>query len=123
MKISDSMMVELPKDADGVPIHVGDTVWGCASNMKMIIDELHMTYKGWAVLTIDGFTPQGDGVTHILPDSWELIADELEDAEDWCDQNGHYGTGVVSIGAQTLHEWSDRIRKLAKKTGGDAHGN
>lgn len=41
----------------------------------------------------------------------------------WCDQNGHYGTGVVSIGAQTLHEWSDRIRKLAKKTGGDAHGN
>ena len=49
------------------------------------------------------------------PDSLERIADELEDAEDWCDQNGEYGTGIVSIGAQTICEWSDRIRKLAEK--------
>lgn len=25
----DAEMVELPMDADGVPFHVGDTVWGC----------------------------------------------------------------------------------------------
>ena len=119
----DLEMVELPKDVDGVPIHVGDTVWGCASGMMMIVDELHMTYKGWVVLDIKGFTPQGSGVAHKRYDSLERIADELEEAEDWCDQNGHYDTGIVSIGAQTLHKWSDRIRKLAKKTGGDANDN
>nr|DAF78771.1 MAG TPA: hypothetical protein [Caudoviricetes sp.] len=51
------------------------------------------------------------------PDSLERIADEIEDAEDWCDQNGDHGTGIVSIGAQTLCEWSDRIRKLAESEG------
>lgn len=48
-------------------------------------------------------------------DSWECIADELEAAEDWCDQNGLNYTGIVSISTHRLHEWSDRIRKLAKK--------
>lgn len=64
--------------------------------------------------------------THKNPrpnDSLERIADELEEAEKWCDKDGRYFTGIVSISVPKIHEWSDRIRKLAKKTGGDAHGN
>lgn len=48
-------------------------------------------------------------------DSLERIADELEVAEGWCDKNGDYDTGIVSISEPKLREWSDRIRKLAKK--------
>lgn len=36
----DSETVELPKDADGVPIHVGDKVYGCISGTKMVIHEI-----------------------------------------------------------------------------------
>lgn len=53
-------------------------------------------------------------------ESLERIADELEAAEGWCDQNGRYATGIVSISESKLREWSDRIRKLAKE--GDGHG-
>lgn len=45
------------------------------------------------------------------------IASELELAEKWCDQNGDYYTGLVSITESKLREWSDRIRKLAKREG------
>jgi hypothetical protein len=48
-------------------------------------------------------------------DSIERVADELEAAEGWCDQNGRYDTGTVSITEAQLREWSDRIRKLAKE--------
>lgn len=51
----------------------------------------------------------------ILDDSLERIADELEGAGNWCDQNGDYGTGIASISEQKLREWSDRIRRLAKR--------
>ena len=50
----DAEMVELPKDADGEPIHVGDTVYGCRSGMKMTISELRMTANGWLISTNRG---------------------------------------------------------------------
>lgn len=50
-------------------------------------------------------------------DSLERIADELEAAEGWCDKNGDYDTGIVSISEPKLREWSDRIRKLAEREG------
>ena len=50
-------------------------------------------------------------------DSLERIADELEAAEGWCDKNGDYYTGLVSITESKLREWSDRIRKLTEKVG------
>ncbi len=122
----DREMVELPKDADGVTIRIGDVVYG-SSGVAWVVVCLRMSKFGW-IVEMDNvpFFYEPDDLTHKNPrlnDSLECIADELEEAEDWCDQNGHYNTGVVSIGAQTFHEWSDRIRKLAKKTGGDAYGN
>ena len=83
----DAEMVELPKDADGVPTHVGDTVWGCASGMELIVNGMRLT-DSWVVSTNHGLITRTSGVTHERPDSFERIADELEVAKGWCDQTG-----------------------------------
>ena len=62
----DSEMMELPKDADGVPIHVGDTVWGCISGMQMAVHELRLTDR-WTISTDTGFIPKASAVTHVRP--------------------------------------------------------
>lgn len=114
-------------DADGVPIEVGDTVYCDDYPEQLIVDSFDD--PGCVYITLakspDGilYTIEPSRLSHECLDSWERIADELEGAEKWCDQNGNYDTGLVSITESKLREWSDRIRKLAKKTGGDAHGN
>lgn len=97
----DSEMVELPKDADGVPIHAGDTVWGCISGMQMVIHELRLKDR-WTISTDTGFIPKASAVTHDRPDSLESIARDLED---WAEGN-------ISGSAQSF---ADRIRTLAKR--------
>lgn len=99
----DAEMVELPKDADGVPIHVGDTVWGCISGMQMAVHKLGLTDR-WTISTDTGFAPKAPAVTHARPDSLESIARDLED---WAEGN-------ISGSAQSF---ADRIRELAKKEG------
>ena len=99
----DAEMVELPKDADGVPIHVGDTVYGCRSGMEMTISELRMTANGWSISTSRGYLTDAE-LTHTRPDSLESIARDLED---WAEGN-------ISGSAQSF---ADRIRTLAKKEG------
>ncbi|MDY5003926.1 MAG: hypothetical protein SO057_07280 [Atopobiaceae bacterium] len=104
----DSEMVELPKDADGKPIHVGDTVYGCRSGMKMTISELRMTANGWSISTSRGYLTDAE-VTHAQPDSWERIAKDLED---WSDDNRtNWSSDVFDRAAEFAH----RIRKLAEK--------
>lgn len=103
----DRELVELPKDADGKPIHVGDTVYGCRSGMKMTISELRMTTNGWSISTSRGYLTDAE-VTHAQPDSWERIADELEE---WREDNRVNGSDEVFYRAGDL---ADRIRKLAK---------
>lgn len=104
----DAEMVELPKDADGRPIHVGDTVYGCRSGMKMTISELRMTANGWSISTSRGYLTDAE-LTHTRPDSLESIADELE------------GLSVDSMVSDTnllsscALDLAKRIRKLAKK--------
>lgn len=108
----DAEMVELPKDADGVPIHVGDTVWGCISGMQMAVHELGLTDR-WAISTDTGFSPKASAVTHVRPDSLERIADELKRyANDSCSEDE-----IDGMTASTLVDFADRIRKLAKKEG------
>lgn len=118
----DREMVELPKDADGKPIRIGDVVYGDRGVARMVVD-LRMSKFGWTVEMNDvPFLRKPDDLTHKKPepdDSLERIAEELEGAEKWCDKDGVYGTGIVSISEPKLREWSDRIRKLAKKEGND----
>lgn len=104
----DSEMVELPKDRDGAPIRVGDTVWGCISGTQMVIHELRLTDR-WAISTDRGFSPLGSKVTHTCPDSWERIADELDA---WCD-----GADVDWGACDVPRGIAGRIRKLAEKEG------
>ena len=103
----DAEMIELPKDADGVPIHVGDTVYGCRSGMEMTISELRMTANGWSILTSSGYLTDA-AVTHTRHDSWERIAQELEDTSE------HFrATDEETFSA--LLDFADRIRRLADK--------
>ena len=108
--LDESAWVELPKDADGVPIHVGDTVYGCRSGMKMTISELRMTADGWSISTSRGYLTDAE-VTHTRPDSLESIADELE------------GLSVDSMASDTnlltscALDLAKRIRRLAEREG------
>lgn len=104
----DAEMVELPKDADGVPIHVGDTVYGCRSGMKMTISELRMTANGWSISTSRGYLTDAE-VTHTRPDSLERIADELDE------QAGSLTKDGYTWQEDAIHDFADRIRNLAKK--------
>ena len=124
----DRETVELPKDRDGDVIHIGDVVYDSASGKRYIVKRLHLAeiwgvlwgVPTWGVSAYSGEYIDQAELTHTRPDSFERIADELEAAVKWCDQNGDYGTGISSIGSPTLHEWADRIRKLAKE---GEHGN
>jgi hypothetical protein len=105
----DSEMVEIPRDRDGVPIHVGDTVYmddgrkGKVTRivLKMGEDSVH------TIVYCDNFLRTPGYLTHIRPDSWERIADELES---WCD-----GADVDGDACEKPHDLAERIRKLAKE--------
>lgn len=102
---ADRELVELPKDADGVPIHVGDTVYGCISGRKSQATGLRLE-DAWVILTNHGFG-EPHIFTHSSPDSWERIADELDA---WCDR-----VDVDGDACDRPRDLADRIRKLAKE--------
>lgn len=101
----DAEMVELPKDKDGKPIRVGETVYGkdgkawCVRGVTIgeMSEALRYTISvtsdtgGWRHIRHEWFT-------HERPDSLERIADEIEESDvDGCT------------------DWANRIRKLAKE--------
>lgn len=107
----DREMVELPKDADGVPIHVGDTVWDVSDDMEFVVGSITLYAGGAAKVNAlcrgcDAHTSP-KYFTHNRPDSWERIADDIES----------YYKAHAFIIKSTLDEFADRIRKLAKKEG------
>lgn len=105
----DSEMVELPKDRDGVPIHVGDTVYlddgekaeVTCIGIGMIKDSIYTIVYG------EHFSLTPEHITNARPDSLERIATELEGLS--VDSSDNY---YVSRRASEL---ADRIRKLAEK--------
>lgn len=106
-------------DARGDFLRIGDVIYDCFINKDVRIEG--MVFKSewkseWKILTNFGCV-KPHWLTHTIPDSWERIAGDIEDAEGWCDGEGEYGTGVTSVEESTLQEWADRIRKLAKREG------
>jgi hypothetical protein len=98
----DDEMVELPMDADGVPVHVSDTVWGYASGIERVVTGMNLTDK-WTLSTDGGYIAKSTEVTHKRPDSFERIADELDvivESADFADD-------------EKLADLANRIRKLA----------
>lgn len=105
----DREMVELPRDGDGVPIHVGDTVFGRMSHVKMAISALRIADGGWVVY-VNGGACRVDAVdvSHTRPDSLKRIADELDEMAGDASE-----TAMVSL--VELRELAERIRRLAKE--------
>lgn len=118
----DRKMVELPKDAEGRDIPLDTRVLysedGALRNVRRFCYHVGCTGGDKWIVSFENGAEMLASKMHITPpDSLERIADELEGAEKWCDKNGVYRTGIVSISESKLHEWSDRIRKLAAEEG------
>ena len=106
----DAEMLELPRDRDGVPIHVGDTAWFVGrDDVELKVD--HITFfkdKTRVVAMSDEhavYSNPADFI-HGRPDSWERIADELDEMVDASDSSDDR--------CEKLADFADRIRKLAE---------
>ena len=118
----DAEMVELPKDADGKPIHLGDTVYDLKGNEHTVFSlylyekapTIDKTSPMWTVSFGFGTQIAPRDLTHERPDSLEHIADELDD---WliCASNSHNFCQITDDSENALRDISDRIRKLAKE--------
>lgn len=111
----DAEMVELPRGKDGSPIHVGDTVYdedGGAWHVEGI------SIGRWSKLARKNLVQAKDDsgkwrdllpkqLTHERPDSWERIADELEE---WCNS-----VDVDGDACGEPRELARRIRRLASR--------
>lgn len=104
----DAEMVELPKDADGVPVHIGDTVYTTdgseahVSRIDLLPDSPGVELR-FPCGSISEFVPLY--LYHERPDSLERIADDIETYY----KNHGFTSNFIPNG------WADRIRKLAKK--------
>lgn len=112
----DAEMVELPKDADGVPVHVGDTVYTADGSEAYVaridfVPDVPGVELRFPCGTISEYVPRY--IYHTRPDSWERIADELERYAN----DSHSEDEIDGMTASTLVDFAERIRKLAKKEG------
>lgn len=107
----DRETVELPKDADGVLIHVGDLVY-LDDGRKACVTEIDIKDDCASIDCWDGsrhvaYHPAG--ITHNFPDSWKSIADDLDEMAD--------AARSADDSCEMLANLADRIRKLAEKEG------
>lgn len=116
----DNEMAELPNDATGKPIHIGDTVYGkdgrayrvCGADIDETSEDSRYFIRVTNVLNVRIlFKPEC--LTHELPDSLERIADELDE------QAGSLTKDGYTWQEDAIHDFADRIRKLAAKEQGD----
>lgn len=109
----DAETVELPKDRDGVPIHVGDTVY-LDDGREAEVTRIGIGMDEDSIYTIvygDDFSLTPGYVSHERPDSWERIAAELEGLSVDSSENHYVSTHCSKL--------ADRIRKLAKREASD----
>lgn len=106
----DREMVELPRDRDGVPIHVGDTVYlNDGREVEVIRIDFMLGENGIFFRVVGkGFSLTPNHISHKTVDSWERIADELDEMAGDASE-----TAMVSL--VELRELAERIRKLAAK--------
>lgn len=112
----DDEMAELPRDANDKPIHVGDTVYdndGRKYHVRGVtigemLEASRYVIHATSVMNVC-LLLKPECLTHARPDSWECIADELEE---WSEDNRVNGDSEVFDRAA---DYADRIRKLAKR--------
>ena len=111
----DAEMVELPRGKDGRHIHVGETVYGedgKAWHVRgVVLCSASVTERRFSVKAVcDDGAKRGlrpEWLSHERPDSFELIADELEK---WCDS-----VDVDGDACDKPRDLADRIRRLAEE--------
>lgn len=115
----DAEMAELPRGKDGKPIKPGQTVYKAVNgdDGEYVIHSLRYSVPRWVVLIKRADKDAScivrpDVLTHERPDSWERIADELEE---WSEDNRINGDSEVFDRAA---EFSERIRRLASREDG-----
>ena len=99
----------LPKDRDGVPIHVGDTVY-LDDGRKAEVRRIQLSERENSIcfdVCGDFFSLWPENLTHTAPDSFERIADELDNFAD-----ANYASGLLKQG---IKDFAERIHKLAKE--------
>lgn len=103
--------MERPKDADGMPIEIGDTV-GCEERYTHVggedvvkatgkVEELVRSASGWTVY-VDSWDDSfpSDCVKHVKPDSWDRLFDDVQ-------RTGH--------APHTNDEWIKRAKALSER--------
>lgn len=104
---ADRETVELPRDKDWVPIHVGDVLRGCDAvlvNVFTTVEELRFDGR-WEIDTTFGCITEPRLFVHDSPDSWERIAYDIETVVPIDDEDDE----------RFRRELADRIRRLAKE--------
>lgn len=114
----DAEMVEWPLGADKKPIKPSQTVYKAINgdDGEYVVHSLRCSVPGWVALikrvgADSSCIVRPDVLTHERPDSFERIADELEE---WSEDNRVNGDSEVFDRAA---EFSERIRRLAKERG------
>lgn len=108
----DRETVELPRAADDEVIHAGDTLYTTDGDITQVIRIcIWMNAKRVECVSSNGGTIEFRPfeLTHERPDSFERIADELQE---WSETVNVADNLEIFDG---VAEFADRIRKLAKK--------
>lgn len=100
----DEEMVERPRDKDGKPIHIGDKIYDGKGNGQtaLILGLYGEGEPTWTVSTNHSASLSPSVLTHERHDSFERIADELDDFK-------------LGRSLEDLRSIAERIRKLAKE--------
>lgn len=109
----DSWLFELPRDMDGVPIHIGDTVYLDGGDRKSTVNRigLGISERGtFCIVYGKDFSSVPEHISHVPGDDLESIANDLDNTiDDMVDQEC---TSLSDI--SILRDFVDRIRKLAE---------
>jgi hypothetical protein len=105
----DAEMVELPKDKNGEPIHVGDMLY---FKDKYNDSEFHagdFVYDGiaWRIWNGGNYDSSYRKYTHERPDSLERIVEDLENIAEIAHENGNW------VHPDKCMAIADRLRELA----------
>ena len=104
----DSEMVELPKDADGVPIHVGDTLDGYGKTIEVV--EMRYGRGGWVLISRDGsgYADTFAFAHHHAPTVEDVLQKLLEQAVGYSDAHTTVALNAIAEFAAKLQLREDK---------------
>ena len=97
----DHEMVELPKDKDGRPIHVGDKLDGY--NETTVVKRLTLDDDGWFMTCENGFWFDFTAFTHHKPTVEKVMQEMLEKAVGYSDAH-------TTVALNAIAEYSAKLR-------------